>query len=148
MKTKILLLLLLTCILGFGQQKIRFDYDAAGNQIVRDFCLTCLAKTAENTKDILLLKSVDLQKFSPEDDFSYYPNPVKETLFLKWNNQTEAFIVAIKIFDIHGAKLKSFENQEQTNNQNISFMQYPAGIYIISLTYNNGEEKTIKIVKQ
>lgn len=132
-------------IILFGQQKIHFDYDVAGNQITREFCLTCLAKS--NSKDISELTDSDLLKFLPEDNFSYYPNPVKEELFLKWDNFNTIKISNIKLFSSNGALLKLFEKQENLISQNILFRDYPNGLYVIILSYTNGEEKSIKIIK-
>ena len=70
--------------LSFGQvPKIVFEYDAAGNQIQRYICPSCNAKLNQDVKEIAELKEEDLQKFFPEDVISYYPNPVKEQLYLK-----------------------------------------------------------------
>jgi hypothetical protein len=146
MKKILLAAMLFSCIKFFGQQKIHFDYDTAGNQITREFCLTCLAKS--NSKEISELKDSDLLKFLPEDNFSYYPNPVKEELFLKWDNSNIIKISSIKLFSLNGALLKSFENQENLLSQNILFRDYPNGLYIVILSYSNGEEKSIKIIKQ
>ena len=146
MKKLLFKLLLFSSFPFYGQQKIHFDYDSAGNQITREFCLTCLAKS--NSKDISELKDSDMIKFLPEDNFSYYPNPVKEELFLKWDNSNSIKISKIKLFSINGALLKSYDNQENLISQNILFGDYPSGLYLVVLSYNNGEEKNIKIVKQ
>lgn len=85
MKKIIFLLFGLLCIQQIFSQKIRFEYDDAGNQIQRRVCLDCLAKNAQGVyKETSQLEDSDLQKFFPEDVISYYPNPVKEELFLKW----------------------------------------------------------------
>ena len=148
MKKNLVLLLLFSTIKFFGQQKIHFDYDLAGNQITREFCLSCLLKTTNVFKDISELKDSDLLKFLPEDNFSYYPNPVKEELFLKWDNSNAVTLSTIKVFNLNGALLKTFDNQDNLKSQNIFFQEYPVGVYLVMLTYNNGEEKTIKIIKQ
>ena len=140
-------LLLCSSMRSLGQnQKIRFDYDVAGNQITREFCLNCLSKT--ESKDPEQLEESDLAKFVPEDNFSYYPNPVKEELYLKWDNSTETKISSIKLFSLNGSLLKSYDNQENLMNQNVHFGNYPSGIYFIVLGYNTGDEKSIKIIKQ
>ena len=84
MKLKLLSLFMLVSL--FTQaQKIRFEYDAAGNQIQRKWCPSCLSRNAQETyKEVSNLEETDMQKFFPEDVISYYPNPVKEELFLKW----------------------------------------------------------------
>lgn len=144
---KLLFLLLLSSIGLLAQnQKIRFDYDTAGNQIVREFCSNCLSKT--ETKNLEELKDNELMKFNPDDSFSYYPNPVKEELYLKWDSSKETKISSIALFGLNGALLKSFDQQENLMSQSIYFEKYPSGMYFIVLTYTNGEEKSIKIIKQ
>jgi len=64
-------------ILLFGTicnaQKISFDYDSAGNQILRQWCTNCHDKNSgETLKEIADLKQEDLQKFYPEDVISYF----------------------------------------------------------------------------
>ncbi len=137
-----------TCFYSFGQeQKIRFEYDASGNQISRTLCLMCNLKEGLN-KDLTELKETDYSKFSSQDDFSYYPNPVKEELYLKWTITEGNYIQNLTLFNLNGALLKKFDINESLNNLNITFVDYPKGVYIIELVYNNGDIKTVKIIKQ
>jgi Secretion system C-terminal sorting domain len=147
MKKSIFLLLLLINCLSFGQA-IHFEYDNAGNQIVRQLCLTCSSKSSGTVpKTITSLKKEDLKKFNPEDNFSYYPNPVKEELYLNWELKDNT-IATIQLYTLNGVLLKSFDNLQHSNSQNISFQEYPTGIYGLVLHYTKGEEKSVKIIKQ
>lgn len=129
-------------------QKIRFEYDAAGNQIQRRWCITCFSRNAqEDYKDISNLEDTDLQKFFPEDVISYYPNPVKEELFLKWELINENKVSSIDVFTLNGQVLKSIKENLSQNSLVISFQDYPTGIYFLNLNYTNGDQKSIKIVK-
>jgi hypothetical protein len=130
-----------------AQTRINFQYDAAGNQIQRIICLTCIGKKVNSPKNIAQLTNNDLKKFFPEDIISYYPNPVKVELFLKWELTDEKFVSLINVYNVNGLLLKSFTEIQSLNNQNISFQEYSQGIYFIALKYNSGEEKTIKIIK-
>ena len=134
-----------------AQQKITFNYDSAGNQILRELCLSgCnpVAKPAKDVKEIEALVDEDLQKFSKEDVISYYPNPVREELYLTWQITDENYVASIQVFSMTGQLLKQYQANSKTNNQNIPFQSYPSGIYAVLLNYNNGEEKSIKIIKQ
>ena len=128
--------------------KITFEYDDAGNQTSRELCIGCTkaGKTAA-PKEIAALKEEDLQKFSPEDVISYYPNPVKEELYLKWELIEGKTVSSIDLYDLNGRTLKTYNNLDKTNNLNIPFFDYPRGTYLVILVYNDGEQKTIKIVK-
>lgn len=151
MKKIITLILLGITIISNAQQKIIFSYDAAGNQIRRELCLTgCdpLAKPTKEVKEIEALAEEDLLKFSPEDVFSYYPNPVREELYLKWELTNDNAISSIQVSNLNGQILKRLSNLERLSTQNIPFGEYPSGIYLIVLNYSNGQQKTIKIIKR
>ncbi len=147
-KTKISLLLLIAGTMGYGQQKLHFDYDVAGNQITRSWCTTCDARMAGSVKKIADLNPADLQKFNAADDFSYYPNPVKEELYLKWELVNENTVKSIQLYTLNGTLIKSLDGLENQNDKSIMFKDYPQGIYLIIISYTNGEQKSINIVKQ
>jgi hypothetical protein len=150
MKNYLLLLFLAFTLISNAQaqDKIIFDYDAAGNQTVRSLCISCTDPNHKTTtKEIAALKEDDLQKFSPEDVISYYPNPVKEELYLKWELVEGKTVSSIDLYDLNGRTLKTYNDLDKTNNLNIPFFDYPRGTYLVILVYNDGEQKTIKIVK-
>lgn len=144
-----LLILLFAGLSVYSQQKIRFEYDEAGNQKKREYCINCASKN-DNTpiKEFTDLKDSDLLKFSAEDKISYYPNPVKEELFLKWELIENKNVTSIDIFAISGSLVESFKNLTSLNTKTLAFYSFPEGIYTIVLYYSNGEQKTIKIVKK
>jgi hypothetical protein len=151
MKKYTLLLFLGFCLTSTAQDKIIFGYDDAGNQIKRELCLSTNCNGSNyKTKppvEIAALKEEDLQKFSPEDFISYYPNPVKEELYLKWELAEDKVVATIYLYALNGQVLKTYHNLEKTSNLNIPFFNYPEGTYLVVLVYNDGEQKTIKIVK-
>ena len=102
---KPVLLFLFTILVSIGsnaQDRIKFEYDTAGNQTRRFVCFSCSAKTTDSIpKEIAELKEEDLLKFSPEDVISYYPNPVREELYLKWELVNENKVSSIEVFSIN-----------------------------------------------
>jgi hypothetical protein len=150
MKNYVLVLFLgLSLIAKAQDNKITFDYDNAGNQIKRELCLSCNKANYKTTapKEVAAIKEEDLQKLFPEDVISYYPNPVKEELYLKWELVIDKSVATIYLYDLNGRVLQTYNNLEKTNNLNIPFFNYPTGVYLIALVYNNGEQKIIKIEK-
>ncbi|ESU27088.1 hypothetical protein FLJC2902T_22660 [Flavobacterium limnosediminis JC2902] len=136
------------CFLG-NAQKISFDYDIAGNQVKRELCSSCPSKNGdENIIAIENLTEQDLLKFFPEDVISYYPNPVKEELFLKWNLIDGKNVNSIEIYSLNGQLVKKYTNLDVSNKLNIPFGNYREGVYMILLQYSNGEQKDIKIIKK
>lgn len=149
MKLIFSLLLFATLTSSFAQQKITFGYDTAGNQTSRTLCLTgCTAKPGKEIKEIEAITEEDLEKFSPEDVISYYPNPVKEELYLKWELTDNNKVSSVVVYGLHGQVLRTFSGTDRLNTLNISFQQYSTGIYMVDLNYSNGDQKTIKIIKQ
>ena len=148
MKNFLIINILLVCLNSFSQQVIHFEYDNAGNQIVREFCTGCsLRQTNETIKEISLLKEEDLLKFFPEDTISYYLNPVKEGLYLKWNLSSNNEVKNITIVSIQGQFIKETDNLEKHNNYLLLFQDFPTGLYLVNLNYKSGEVKSIKIIK-
>lgn len=151
MKKNFTILLFGFCLMVKAQDKVAFAYDTAGNQITRSLCINCLtSKPAKETPDPELPAEEDLLKFSPEDVFSYYPNPVKEQLYLSWpGSENSPVITSIQVVNINGQILETIPSGSlRGNGQNVSFSLYPRGVYILSITYQNGDQKSIKIIKQ
>ncbi|CAH8281862.1 putative secreted protein (Por secretion system target) [Mariniflexile fucanivorans] len=150
MKQFILCVLFGASTLVQAQDKIKFEYDLAGNQIQRELCINCTSakSSKKSNKEIASIEEPELQKFSDEDTFSYYPNPVKEELYLQWNSTDESRVVAVHVFDLSGRLLKTVPNLKSQNHQNIAFESYPSGIYEVVLVYENQNKKTIKIIKK
>ncbi len=151
MRNYVLLLFLGFSLFTAAQDKIIFDYDASGNQINRKLCLSAncdgTGYKTKAPKEIAALQEEDLEKFFPEDVISYYPNPVKEELYLKWELVKDKSVVTIYLDDLNGRIIQTYNNLAKVNNLNIPFYNYPRGTYLVVLVYNNGEHKTIKIEK-
>ncbi|MRX67045.1 Por secretion system C-terminal sorting domain-containing protein [Flavobacterium resistens] len=149
---KNVLIFLFLCFITFStaQNKLKFTYDnLTGNQINRTLCINCAsAKPSKDNNAIQAVSDEDLLKFSPTDVISYYPNPVKEELFIKWDLIDENYVTSIQVIGINGQVLTSYNCKKEINSQNIPFQNLPTGVYIVSLEYNNREQKTIKIIKQ
>lgn len=149
MNKYLLILLFHFSILLSAQQKITFSYDAAGNQINRELCLNCTSKKVEESpKEIEALAEDDLLKFSPADVISYYPNPVKEELYLQWQLTSDNYVTTIHVYGMTGQLLRTYHANVSINSLNIPFQSYPSGVYMVLLSYKGGGEKSIKIIKQ
>lgn len=150
MKKILLLALLFITISSYCQNKILFEYDTAGNQVKRSLCINCPANlgkdSSETPKDIAKLTTQDLIKSFPDDVISYYPNPVKEELYLKWD-LVDNKVSLIQIYSLTGQLIESYNKLENTNNRVMSFQKYPSGMYDLLISYTNGEQKSIKIIK-
>ncbi|WP_264564393.1 T9SS type A sorting domain-containing protein [Flavobacterium sp. N3904] len=143
-------LLLFLCGIWCHSQQLSFGYDNAGNQKSRSLCIIgCIGKKSDvKPKEIEALVPDDLQKFFPEDDISYYPNPVREELYLKWELVDGNHVKVLQVYNFNGQLLRSYSQSDQNNSQTIPFQIYPVGAYLIVLEYSSGDQKTIKIIKQ
>jgi hypothetical protein len=148
MNKLIVLLLILSGITGHAQNKILFSYDLAGNQEKRELCVNCPLGTGKIVKDAKTLTNDDLIKSEVSDQISYYPNPVKQELYLSWILSNDITISSIQLYSLTGQLIQSFKNTDKINLQTIPFESYPRGVYAVVLVYSNGEQKTIKIIKQ
>lgn len=148
MKKIIILLFLAVGSICNAQDMISFDYDNGGNQTLRKVCFGCPAKTSDSPKEITEIQKEDLIKFFPEDVISYYPNPVKEQLYIKWELTNDTIITSIDLYSLTGQLIRSYKNLERKNNYTISFYDLPDNVYSLRLIYSNGEQKSIKIIKQ
>lgn len=143
---KLLLLLLFCYSLNGLAQKITFDYDSMGNQITRTYYAIGNKMSQENIKEYNDIVDNDLQKFHPEDVISYYPNPVKEELYLQWELVNDDKVLSIDIYDINGQLIKNI-NKLSENKTIISFQEFTVGTYLVNLNYATGNQKSIKIIK-
>lgn len=148
MKKYLLIVSLQFCFLVNGQTKLTFSYDSAGNQITRILCISCLSRPAKEVKEIAAVTESDLEKFSDEDVISYYPNPLKEQLYLKWQLAQDNYVNSVHVYAMNGQVLRTYKTDKNTNQLIIPFQDYTVGVYLVLLSYNDGQEKSIKIIKQ
>jgi hypothetical protein len=108
MKTRFYLFLLLISTVSFSQSKLLFEYDTAGNQIKCELCVSnCATLRKIANPDVAQLKQEDYIKSFPEDVISYYPNPVKEELYLKWELKDYNKVTTIQLYSLSGQLIKS-----------------------------------------
>lgn len=126
-------------------QNVQLQYDAAGNQVQRSICFCKMADPI--LKDIIEPKNEDFQKDIPTDLVSYYPNPVKEQLYLKWNLAENKKVTSVEVYNLNGQKLYTMENLTEKENCIVDFYSYPSGNYLVVITYTDSDKKTLNIIK-
>ena len=75
------------------------------------------------------------------NNFTYYPNPVKNTLNLSYDQE----ISNVTIFNLMGQKVSSQainSNQGQVDMSNLSH-----GVYLVKVSSNN-QVKTLRVIKE
>ena len=131
-------------------QKLLFKYDDAGNQVKRQICFGDCQDLEQRpvleNKSMEEITSEDLIEFS--DAISYYPNPVREELYVKWTLINNKEVLSIDVFTINGQLLDSINVKEGETKRSISFSSYPVGNYLLLLNFNNGEQEALQIIKK
>ena len=150
MRRIVLITILLFSILqakGQVYDQVVFDYDVAGNQIKRYLVDIDIRPSGENPKNIKEITEEDLVKSDIYDDIRYYPNPVKQDLFVTWQLVNDNYVQSIQMYTINGKLLKTFENLDKLNEFVIPFQDLPEGLYSINLLFKDGEQKSLKVIK-
>lgn len=150
MKVSILTLTLLFCTITIcAQDKLVFNYDTAGNQILREkVCLNCMAQARP---EAVMNDSINSQADDPVMEFQLksYPNPVVDDLYVEWINNPEFLVSKIQLFSNNSQLLLDVAINDKQGEQAISFTGLPLGIYHVVVYYNNNQSrKTFKIIKK
>lgn len=150
MKKMLLFPLLFFFNLSFGQvDRIKFEYDNAGNQ-TRRYLLVELSRKAKDSiyKTPESLTENDFLKDDVYSHISYYPNPVREELYVKWQNTTDIQVTKMELYSMSGQFIKNIADIRNSEITTIGFQSYPEGFYNLILVYSNGDKKTLRIVKK
>lgn len=149
MKNLILFFLFFVSVVS-GQTRVKFTYDSAGNQTIRAICVGCLSRTSTVNDSIATDDTIsdnDLIKDEVYNNISYYPNPVKYELYVKWINDKN-YLESIQLYSMSGQLMSKKLNLKKIEMTTIEFQNYPEGFYNLVLIYDNGEKKTLKIIKK
>lgn len=135
--------LLFSCIYTSYAQSVTFQYDNAGNQIKRKYEIS---GQSDNNNYRMAQDPVAFEKFHPEDDFTYHPNPVQDYLHLKWQ-PINRHITSMQVYDSNGKQLQSHSYKETDNETQINLEGYARGIYFLHINYSTQEQASVKIIK-
>ncbi len=148
-KKLFIVLLLVSVVQLYAQDKtIEFAYDNAGNQTERKICINCSTSTASKTLIETTAEDFIPIDVNPTDQITYYPNPVQEELYLKWELINDKKVSSIMIFTTAGLLIKSYQDTATVKLQTINFSNFPSGVYLVLMQFNDGKEKSFKIIKE
>lgn len=126
--------------------KLLFSYDTSGNQIARTLCVNCPVGQGRPSN------SVEASKIETEtivlDKVTFFPNPVAEELNIKWELISNKTVDYITVYNTNGALMQNYIDLKNDSLKVIPFGSYPSGMYIVSLTYSDGEQKSLQIIKK
>ena len=147
-KSLFLFLLLLIAVPAISQDTVYFEYDNAGNQIERS--LSIRVSTTNEADEIveLIEEKLDTEDQLTEGYVKYYPNPVKDYLYLHWENANNHSLKSITLFNSIGQQVGLYTVQPSDITETLNLSSFPQGVYMLILNYTNGEIKSIKIIKE
>ena len=141
-----LTLIMLTGYLGQAQT-LSFDYDQAGNQILRELiCISCDSPSARPGNTIV--EKSDFIQSDAYQEVSYFPNPVQQELHVKWSLTEDLHVISLEVYSMTGQLVSTKKDLDKSDSTVIAFQGVSQGIYNVILNYNNGEKKILKVIKK
>ncbi len=155
--------LFIVLLLGFNYDakaqapstELKFTYDNAGNQIKREFiCINCtipflytlVAKVPDESGNNENPKT----STKAQRTVTGYPNPLKETLNLKWDASEKYHITKIEAVSQNGLSVfkQEFGSDAYILTQiTIPFQRQVPGTYLVMVTFSDSKQVVIKVVK-
>lgn len=132
---------LLIFIFSFSQsEKLVFDYDTSGNQILREYQKENLTKSVAGQSLETLLK--------PAQDETYiYPNPVDTELTIKWNSSVSHLISKIELIPYNGTIIENIPFISSAGKSVVNMSNRLSGVYYIKIYLSNGRIINHSLIK-
>lgn len=136
-----------------AQQKLKFSYDTAGNQILRDrVCITCLKAYLPPKNDSIIAETSEMLEeeiiMSKNFGVVVYPNPVTNVVYAEWQPNAARLPVQLLLFSMQGGLLAKYIPKQGQVEVEIDTTPYAPGMYILEAVFNNGEQKSFKVMKE
>jgi hypothetical protein len=144
--------ILLCCIIKTHAQELSFDYDAAGNQTTRTWiCVNCTTYSAPlfaKQQGVIVFQGSTPVNTSEDRKLTAYPNPLVETLNLKWEN-VKYPIKSVDVSTINGTRVysESYNYVEGQMQVSVPFSKQIPGMYLVRVTYSDGKQEVVRVVK-
>lgn len=143
MKNTLIIILLAIAGTVSAQQTIplQYDYDAAGNRILRKVVTMTMGKGGSNVADTAEYYVDRLEHV----EMKVYPNPTTGLISIEASGVQTESEMQIELYDSQGRKLT--EKRSGDNRAILNLTDYAAGYYIVKLKVD-GEHTTWKVIKQ
>lgn len=140
-KAFVLCIALLLPIGTFGQNKIKYGYDAAGNRISRTIVLNAVQQLAAPQEEPVPA----YRDLFADININIYPNPTKGHLVIQIDGKKAGQTMDIVLYDMSGKVIIKKTNLSATTDIDISGQ--PAGNYVMK--FFSGDRSTEwKIIKE
>lgn len=128
---------------SISQNKIQYEYDAAGNRISRKYVISTFKKPPlQQFSD-----SVYTEQIPEEQHISIYPNPTKDILSVGISGVSEECTINLSLYDSQGALLQNITASPEESPIKINMASYLANWYILKVSIKE-KNKFFKIIKQ
>ena len=124
-----------------AQSQITFSYDAAGNQVMRQYCPSPTACASSQRT------AQEASPAEPEDSFTIYPNPTQGLLYLSWKETMGQKLQTVTLLDLSGRSV-SIPFQQQGSSAQLQLAQWPSGLYFIQFGFEDNTKITKRISLQ
>ena len=94
--------------------------------------------------------NTSVSDFSLDDQFSFYPNPVNSTLFLKFKSGSDNLDLAIRVYDLKGVLIlqqNEIMNQGAQRIIELNLGRLSTGNYFLQITDSGGKQSGFTIIK-
>jgi len=144
-----------------ASSKLVFAFDNAGSQKQRFYCIApgCTVPTPpagkQSKNSIIVSRSSNEEELlSNEEDvlnnesqFSVYPNPTKNLVYIQIPSELSTKIESINVYNVNSALVQSI-SLNQNDKLQFSLQGKPVGVYFVHIHLNDGNSITKKIIKQ
>lgn len=124
---------------GEYRMRVMIDYNDS-NPGNGDACSLAFGRGEVEDYKLLVDSSLSTQDFDNDSLFSYYPNPVNNTLSL----QSQKEISNVSVFNMLGQEV--FRNSPNTVNNDVDMSNLQSGAYFVKVTIS-GTTETIRVIK-
>jgi hypothetical protein len=145
-KKVFLVFLLLASIGGLKAQTLIFEYETGGNQIIRQYCVSCSPASKSVNKTIT---NTDKEEF-PYSVYQVkiYPNPTKDKANLVWSPELGDMIQKVEYVAYNFTQYREIPFNKKENKVTLDLSDQPIGMYVVIFHLNTGEKLTYKVLKQ
>jgi len=130
-------IIVLSSSLCFSQKKLVFEYDAAGNQTLRNLVNVGTSSVVDMTTVL-----------SDEPTLQIYPNPVSTDLNISWDKAGSDYVTQIEIHAYNTFGVENVKFLAVGNRIVLDMSQRPAGVYYLKIHLKEGKIINRSIIKR
>jgi len=134
---------------------IMFDYDAAGNQIKRFYCISgtsCSFPSRSSNHDPINEEIGLLQKENEEQlesqEITISPNPTSGKIIIQSLEEIGKLTDLIMVYDSKGVLIQKIIPKNNDSRIQIDLSNQSSGLYFVHMHFKNGGDLTKKIIKK